>query len=284
MVKSEWDDMKTTGFKLFLYRIFLGLSYPLRHPFVTIVVLLAFFRHELADVWNNYQHKISAPVQQVSELKNNTTAKLTQKLDDMRTALGEIVPNSASKQPKEQKKDEEVRFVSWNVAKFSRAKPQALIKAENFATEQTFSEAEQQAKIIRSQEIEDDEKSLEEQYRETYYAGKLEDYYLKKDSLNLEYLSEPEKLYGTVSVAGPNSLFIDDKFVFLYGIYSNPKVYDAAEAQAYLTKVTENRKVHCDIVAYATQNQSATALCFVHDIFINKVLVDKKLAANIALK
>lgn len=284
MVKSEWDDMKTTGFKLFLYRIFLGLSYPLRHPFVTIVVLLSFFRHELTDLWNNYQHKIPLPVQQVSEIKNNTTAKLTQKLDDMRSALGEIVPNTAPKKNKEPEKDDEVRFVSWNVAKFNRAKPQAKTKEENIVAEQTFAESKQQAQVIRSQEIEDDETSLEEQYRETYYDGNLEDYYLKKDSLNLEYLPEPEKLYDTVRVAGPNSLFIAGKFVFLYGIYTNPKIYNAAEAQAYLTKITDSRKIHCDIVAYASQNQSATALCFVHGIFINKMLVDKKLAANIALK
>ena len=230
MVKSEWDDMKTTGFKLFLYKIFLGLSYPLRHPFVTIVVLLAFFRHELADAWNNYQHKMPVPVQQVAEIKNNTTAKLTQKLDDMRSALGEIVPSTAPKKPQPQEKDDEVRFVSWNVAKFNRAKPQATTKEENIVAEQTFAESKQQAQVIRSQEIENDETSLEEQYRETYYDGNLEDYYLKKDSLNLEYLPEPEKLYDTVRVAGPNSLFIAGKFVFLYGIYTNPKIYDAAEA------------------------------------------------------
>ena len=47
MLHYEWDDIKTKGFSSLLYKLYLGLTYPVRHPFVTIVVLLAFYRHEL---------------------------------------------------------------------------------------------------------------------------------------------------------------------------------------------------------------------------------------------
>ena len=71
--------------------------------------------------------------------------------------------------------------------------------------------------------------------------------------------------------------------MFLYGIYTDPDIYDAAEAQDYLEKITEGRKVHCEIVA-ETYSHTATALCFVQGVFINKALVDRKLARNVALR
>ena len=67
MLHYEWDDIKTKGFSSLLYKLYLGLTYPVRHPFVTIVVLLAFYRHELGDMWFKYQHKMPEPVQQALE-------------------------------------------------------------------------------------------------------------------------------------------------------------------------------------------------------------------------
>ncbi len=285
MSKREWDEMKTNGFGAFLYRIYLGLTYPVRHPFVTIIVLLAFYRHELTDLWLKYRHKMPEPVQQAALIKKQTTEKIEAKLTEMRSSLGQIVQNMPKKNEKAEK-DDEVRFVSWNVAKFNKAKyqPKSVISQPvETAAEPTFAETKQQAREERVQKIEEFEAAKEEQYKDVFYSGKLSDYYVENNSLNLEYLPEPQHLYDEAAVAGPNSLYIGDKFMFLYGIYTDPDIYDAAEAKDYLEKITEGRKVHCEIVA-ETYNHTATALCFVQGLFINKALVDRKLARNVALR
>lgn len=285
MSKREWDEMKTNGFGAFLYRIYLGLTYPVRHPFVTIIVLLAFYRHELTDLWLKYQHKMPEPVQQAALIKKQTAEKIESKLTEMRSSLGQIMQNMPKKNEKAEK-NEEVRFVSWNVAKFNKAKYQpksAVDQPAETTAEPTFAETKQQAQENRVQQIEEFEAAKEEQYKDVFYSGKLSDYYVENNSLNLEYLPEAQHLYGEAAVAGPNSLYIGDKFMFLYGIYTDPDIYDAAEAQDYLEKITEGRKVHCEIVA-ETYSHTATALCFVQGVFINKALVDRKLARNVALR
>ena len=257
----------------------------MRHPFVTIIVLLAFYRHELTDLWLKYQHKMPEPVQQAALIKKQTAEKIESKLTEMRSSLGQIMQNMPKKNEKAEK-NEEVRFVSWNVAKFNKAKyqPKSTVnQPAETAVEPTFAETKQQAQENRVQKIEEFEAAKEEQYKDVFYSGKLSDYYVENNSLNLEYLPEAQHLYGEAAVAGPNSLYIGDKFMFLYGIYTDPDIYDAAEAQDYLEKITEGRKVHCEIVA-ETYSHTATALCFVQGVFINKALVDRKLARNVALR
>jgi endonuclease YncB( thermonuclease family) len=79
-------------------------------------------------------------------------------------------------------------------------------------------------------------------------------------------------------------LYIDGTYVYLYGIYTNPDIYDAAEAQLYLEQLVEGKEVYCDVVAYTTQTQMATALCFVDGVFINGDMVQNSLALDVALK
>ncbi|MBP1532238.1 MAG: hypothetical protein ILA52_01905, partial [Alphaproteobacteria bacterium] len=83
---------------------------------------------------------------------------------------------------------------------------------------------------------------------------------------------------------GPNSLYLNDNFLFLYGVYTNPQNYDAQAAQQYLTDITDGRNVHCEVIAYTVQTQTASALCFVNGISINRALVNHNLADNTALK
>lgn len=285
MSKREWDDMKTKGFGAFLFKIYLGLTYPVRHPFITIVVLLAFYRHELSDLWQKYQHQMPGQVQQAALIKKQTTDKIEEKLAEMRSSLGQMMqklPKEAEKNEQESK-DENVRFVSWNVAKFNKAKyePREENNLKESQTNPTFSETKRLASAERNRKKIENVK--EEPYQDVFYKGSLNDYYYKNESLNLEYLPEPEYLYDEVKIAGPNSLYINGKFMYLYGIYSDPAVYDTQEAVKYLEQTSGGHKIHCAVVA-ETYNHTATALCFVRGVFINKALVDKKLARNVALR
>ena len=119
---------------------------------------------------------------------------------------------------------------------------------------------------------------------DNFGGGKLTDYYKIIKNRGLIYLSDPEIVYGSAEIVGPNSLFVNDKFMFLYGIYTDPSEYDAVKAQKYLESLTSDSGVRCAIVAYAGQTNSATALCFTPKTFINGALVKQDLARNISLK
>lgn len=120
------------------------------------------------------------------------------------------------------------------------------------------------------------------------YSGQhvenIEDYYIKLDNPDLSYLNIPEIFEGDIRVAGPNSVYVNNKFIFLYGIYSNPKYHDINEAVKYLQDLTQNRKAYCFVIAYSQKTKSATGLCFVNGVLLNKSLVLYGVANNIALK
>lgn len=116
------------------------------------------------------------------------------------------------------------------------------------------------------------------------YTGKIEDYYTKIRSADLTYLDAPEIFEGNVKVIGPNSLYVDGKFVFLYGIYSHPRRHDIQAATGYLQNITQGRSAYCVVVAYSRKTSSPTALCFVNGVLINKSLTEHNLAKNVALK
>lgn len=116
------------------------------------------------------------------------------------------------------------------------------------------------------------------------YVGNIEDYYIKLDNPGLSYLNIPEIFEGKVKVVGPNSIYVNNKFIFLYGIYSNPKYHNIKEAIKYLQDLTRNRKACCFVVAYSQKTKYATGLCFVNGVLLNKSLVLYGVANNIALK
>ena len=112
----------------------------------------------------------------------------------------------------------------------------------------------------------------------------FEDYYVKLRSEDLSYNGKPEIIEGDARIIGPNAMYVDGEFVFLYGIYSHPKRHDVEAATQYLKNITQGKRVGCAIVAYSKKTQSGTALCFVNGVFINKLLTEHNLAKNVALK
>lgn len=116
------------------------------------------------------------------------------------------------------------------------------------------------------------------------YEGSLQDYYTKYKSKDLSYLKTPEIIKGDAKVIGPNSMYVNGRFLFLYGIYSHPRRHDVDAAAQYLHSMIQGKKVYCEAVAYSQKTQSATALCFVNGVLINKALAEHNLAQNVALK
>ena len=81
-----------------------------------------------------------------------------------------------------------------------------------------------------------------------------------------------------------NSLYVNDRFVYLYGVYSDPEFYDAEAAEKYLVDLVEEKNISCYVVAKSLQNNVGTALCFVDGLFINKLLTEHGYAQNVALQ
>ena len=126
--------------------------------------------------------------------------------------------------------------------------------------------------------------AVEEHIKTSPRIGNIENYYTKIRSADLVYLEEPEIREGEVKVIGPNSLYVDGNFVFLYGIYSHPRRHDINAAIRYLQNITAGRNVYCAAVAYSLKTQYPVALCFMNRVLLNRSLVDHNLAKNIALK
>lgn len=116
------------------------------------------------------------------------------------------------------------------------------------------------------------------------YAENIKNYYTEIRNADLSYLPEPIIYEGNVKVIGPNSIFVQGKFLFLYGIYSDPQRYDTDAAINLLQNITRDRNVYCVAVARSIRTRAQAALCFVDGIFINKELVEHNLAQNKALK
>lgn len=112
------------------------------------------------------------------------------------------------------------------------------------------------------------------------FKQKLE--YRKIDTLPLKYEDNPEHIEGNAIILGPNDLIVGDKYIILYGIYTDANKQDYNQANVYLKELADKKQVECEIVAYTYQNH-ATAICFLDGKSINKNLVDAGFAIDVAL-
>lgn len=293
---NEWAEMRLNGFLGFIHKCVMFLTWPLRHWKILLSILLLlivlFFTvpffygvkwNEIVD-WYKVKYSeswLAGLTSGVSKVATDTVKKSEKTIQIIKEKAVKISPEAETEQTAKQK-NVPVRFVTWNVEKFTKSKyhPQKSskkikLKAPTFAKIEPYSEQN----IPLSQNTEAKSESFA-----PYYDGNLSDYYTIRRDLDLVYLSESEKLYGKVDIIDANSLYIDNTFVYLYGIFTNPNNYDEQAAQLFLEKLTEGRNLHCDIVAYTTQSQAATALCFLDGKLINQQLVDAELAENVALK
>lgn len=107
-------------------------------------------------------------------------------------------------------------------------------------------------------------------------------YFKRSDKLNLTYLDEPEKISGRYTVINANEALVGKQEVFLYGVYTQPRTDEANAAGSYLMDKFDGKQADCYIGAWTEQNV-ATAICFVDGVSINHALVDEGWAQNISL-
>lgn len=342
--QDEWSEMRLSGWLAWVHRLVMFITFPIRKfwqillavavIFIVIIAVPMCYGVRFADIGDWYLQKL--PARELADVKEETTASVSRKWEQVKNTIKEIVPNSASPTVSKNKKVEnDTPLVAWHVAEFKKAKYEPKKKFAIIKTKEEFSEEIQdrknaededvkapQAVLKKAQNIyitapkDDDEagtkqkhfaKKIKQQKEKNielpqevddnvkniaaakspeppYFEGKLTDYYKKVDNTDLAYLRQVEHLHGHADILGPNSIYIQNTFLYLYGIYSNPQKHDTIMAQRYLAALSEGRNVHCDVVAYTVQTQTATALCFVDGIFLNRALTEHNLADNIALK
>ena len=290
---------------------------------VIIIAIPLFYGIRFGDIWDWYMVKmpthefVEAKDKTIFDVENNFS-KIKRTFKEI------VPDKSGKDGEKAEEKKSKVEFVAWNVAEFRRAKykPQkpVLIVKKTEEVAEKIQEAEDIVEDVRNVDIEIEEAALDNntniepsvevessilenktettidtkqaeaiasdiaEDRTIHNIGNLDDYYVKLRRNDLAYLNVPEIFKGSAEVIGPNSLYVDGKFVFLYGVYSHPRRHDLVAASKYLQNITGGKEIVCAVVAYYEKNNSATALCFADGIFINKALIEHNLAKNVAIK
>lgn len=295
----EWAEMRISGLLKWVHRLVMLITFPFRKFWQIVFVLLIILAILIAtpmcygvkfrDVWDWY--KIKFPTHEFVEVKDQAKARVTQKIKSVRRKINDIIPTTAGKPEKAQEDEDEVRFVTWNVAEFNKAKykpSSSNVKVVAESNEKTYAELKKDAQKDNDTKVFEVKKTIAEtpKNKTNFVTGKrdLSSYYVKLENNNLEYLAEPEILDGAMTIVTPNDVYIQDTFVYLYGVYCDPNVYDTELAKNFLQTLVADENVHCEVIAYTTQTKVATALCFINDTLINKALVENDMANNVALK
>lgn len=295
------EEKQLRGWDKFIYNLYMILTFPVRRWWVILSVLATILLVLIIiptmegikkeDIVDWYRAKWTHS--EVNKSKNKTIAKISKKVENIKENTKEILTNSA-KDTTQMPKKKESDLVAWHVAEFKKAKyipnkKSIVSSATKVHDKNTFALIKEQlkkaaTKPVKSKPVAKDsaEKLPISKTAPIVESGPV--YYEVRTDLNLEYLDEPETIFGTATVAGANELYVGEDFIYLYGIYTSPRKYNITEAKEFLQNMTLNQEVECDVVAYSTQTYAKTALCFVNGVLINKQMIAEGLADNIALK
>ena len=293
MMKHERQS--DDGWEKFLYRVYMILTFPVRRWWIILSVLATVLlvliiiptldgvkKEDIVD-W----YKAKLVHSDLNKAKNKTIAMISKKVDNLTDNVKQILPNSAEEEKEQAKPSKkESHLVSWNVAEFKKAKyvPNTDQKATTDKKENTTSVFAKMKNIAAKSTAKPIKPITTAKIKTENPLKNITSYYNVRTDLNLEYLEKPEIISGSATISGANELYIEETFVYLYGIYTNPRKYSLSQAKEFLENITENQTVTCSIVAYSTQTQAKTALCFVDGGLINKQMVLEKMADNVALK
>ena len=272
--RSEWDSMRTKGWSKFIHSLYLFITWPFRKPlyciaFIILLIAIPFcFGAKFSETFVWYKDKFSIGI---DYLANTSMVKgVNEKLSYVSASFDKILPkNIAQSEVKPQRK-----FVSWNVAEFNKVKykPRQDVFNKKNTDDTPFFFKKKKSDIVEENEVQEEMIVSDDRL------------YIIKPDLNLIYEEEtPELISNEVTIIDENSLVIDNNYIFLYGIYTNPNEYNVEDAIEYLKNIAEENEIVCKVVARTKNGNIATALCFAGDLLINEEMVKNKLAKNVAL-
>ncbi|MBR2299226.1 MAG: hypothetical protein IJ870_01470 [Alphaproteobacteria bacterium] len=283
-------DLKLKGFAKFLHQCFMFVSYPLRHPLkfflglllivAVLVVLPLLDGKDFSQIPSWYAAKWNKTLKQETVLKETPIAEAKQKPQKFAKQItlkhAKVEPQKVEVKIKEPE-EEPQKYAVWNIQKVPSIKPERL---EEFEELEEVKEPDLQVEKIPvvQEEIIEQEKEIIEQKTESVPQVA----YRKVENLKLKYMDNPQIIFGTPIIYGPNELYVADTYLYLYGIYTDPYKYNIKKATAYLNELISGAEIECHIVA-KTLDDIATAVCLKNGRSINQNLVDAGLADNVAL-
>ncbi|MBR6327594.1 MAG: hypothetical protein IKR60_01810 [Alphaproteobacteria bacterium] len=308
--------------KRFKQQMILILKYFIRHPFklllaivALLVLILAVYAIEYFIAGQSFkQNNVSQPVQLAVEGHEKASVKI--KKFAKKIALRHAEPEVKHHEPAEPKKVEDavvaevieepsepIKYRVWEIKQPLPHAPTAEnIESEVQKEDSAASEAEKIEEPVKAvivtieeeQPAQSEEIKVSEPVQEIEKPAATEEpvletedeemplLYRKVANLGLTYLDNPVLIEGDAVLYGANELYVQDTYLYLYGIYTDPIKYDVRDVTDYLRKIIGEEKLQCLIVAY-TKEGVATGLCFKGDTNINQMLVDEHMAENIAL-
>ena len=123
--------------------------------------------------------------------------------------------------------------------------------------------------------VEPEEEEVDEEFDYNKHYGEYS---------TLDYLNEPITVSGEAIVHNANEMTVDGNYVFLYGIYANPKDGRGVRGKVYLKNFVQSEIVRCDILAYTKGEAVATAECYVGDVDINRLMVENGFSDRVSAR
>lgn len=262
--KKNRDDYigPAKGWFKFFHRLFLFITFPLRKPWWTLIILLVMFLAPTftgvkpAEVHLWYWSLLKKSSVQVSDKAKTIIAEIP------KVEIVDVEPKSV--------KMVEVQKKSSGRKMFERAKSAPIVK-----TIQTNSN---ELPIIPDNVVEEKDVIVEKQYVPSVAVEQTE----PQKKLDLVYVDEDKKIIGMAIVINPNEIKVGNTELFLHGIYVYPKSSKGKLAKKFLLDTINGKDVECDIKAYTYQS-IPTAICMINGVNINKQLVDLGYSKNVAL-
>ncbi|MBO4293944.1 MAG: hypothetical protein J5896_00685 [Alphaproteobacteria bacterium] len=285
---NNFKDLRMSGFVKWFHHLIMFITYPFRHFYIFFsVVLLACifiigipllhdvpFKQIPAWYQNLFTLQMPARVHRIMGTPKQIKPKRFKKDIKLTHAVLEPKPAATNKAITKEEPviEQPTKYATWDIHK----KPEH----ESIQKQVVVDTPEPVVDAVKSTEPEPVKPEPAETIKESTSSSFLK--YRKLDNSELTYFQTPQRISGETIIYGPNELSVDDTFVYLYGIYTNPNLYDVTKARAYLRELVADSTVECYIVAQ-TSKGIATAICFADGKNINQSMVNAFLADNVAL-
>lgn len=290
MKKHDFKDLRLSGFVKWFHHLVLFITYPFRHFYIFFSVLLLALifiigiplLHDIPlkqiPSWYEdlFSSELPAQVRRIMAKPKQISLKKFKKEIKLHHAAPEqaqVVIQPEDNEPEPEIIREPTKYPHWDIK--HEKSPDVVLTPSAKEEEDTVQKPEdttpQPQNVVLNQvaPVVEQKPSQKLQYR-------------KLGDLSLIYLPTPRRVSGDVIIYGANELYVDDTYLYLYGIYTNPKSYDVNKARAYLRDMIAGKTVVCYVVA-ETMKGVATAICFADEKNINQSMVDAELADNVAL-
>ena len=296
--KTSDDIRPLRGWAKFFHRLGRFILLPLRHPIITILLILVLF---LAPTFNGVK-PVNVPnwyATQISKAYNKVLIWWGIRQPEVSPGEFKFHPEEAAPAPvapTEYKVQEPIDENAPNILDVLRGDQKTpAVQPEETDTSKPESTTEPvtEEKTAPASETQIDDKPFVESESADANIPSGKEIKLPKDNslyayptdkkvYSLKYLEYPHEVEGKAKVLDCNEIEINGEVVMLYGIYVHPYTVQGTKATEYLSDLIDGKIVKCGIIAYTSQN-IATGICYYGGSNLNRSMVTKGYTKNVAL-